>query len=96
MWVSWKIDERRTTSGVLNLSASGALSDSWEFVPVGTPLELVFATKEGEIKLQALAHNFQPGEGLGVEFVGMRAKELQLVLKVVPRLFALCASDVPK
>jgi PilZ domain len=96
MWVSWKIDERRITSRVLNLSASGALIDSQEFVPVGTQLELLFATKEGEIKLQAVTRNFQPSKGLGVEFVGMRARQLQLVLKLVKRLFTLRTSDAPK
>ena len=96
MWVSWKIEERRITSRVLNLSASGALIDSQQFVPVGTHLELLFATKEGQIKLQAVARNFQPGKGLGVEFVDMKARELQLVLKVVKRLFALSPSDVTK
>ena len=96
MWVSWKIEEHRITSRVLNLSASGALIDSQQFVPVGTRLELLFATKEGQIKLQAVARNFQPGKGLGVEFVDMKARELQLVLKVVKRLFALSLSDVTK
>ena len=96
MWVSWKIEERRITSRVLNLSASGALIDSQQFVPVGTHLELLFATKEGQIKLQAVARHFQPGKGLGVEFVDMKARELQLVLKVVKRLFALSPSDVTK
>ena len=89
MWVSWKIEKRRIISRVLNLSPHGALIDSQECVAVGTHLELLFATTEGEIKLKAVARNFQPGKGLGVEFVSMRARELQLVQKVVKRLFAL-------
>ena len=89
MWVSWKIEERRITSRDLNLSASGALIDSQEFVAAGTQLELLFVTKEGEIKLKAAVRNFQSGKGLGVEFVSVKARELRLVLKVVKRLFAM-------
>ena len=96
MWVSWKIDKRRITSRVLNLSASGALIDSQQSVAVGTPPEVLFATKEGEIKLKGVARNFQPGKSLGVEFVGIKARELQLVLKVVKRLFTLRTSDASK
>jgi hypothetical protein len=94
MWVSWKVEEHHMTSRVLNLSASGALIDSQQSVAVGTQLQLLFATKEGQLKLQAVARNFQPGTGLGVEFVSMRARELQLVLKVVKRLFAVGISKV--
>jgi hypothetical protein len=81
------------TSRVLNLSASGALIDSRQAVTVGTPLELLFATKEGQLKVQAVARSFRSGNGLGVEFVGMKTRELQLVLKVVRRLSGLRISD---
>ena len=93
MWVSWKIEKRRIVSRVLNLSPHGALIDSQECVAVGTHLELLFATTEGEIKLQAVTCSFQPGKGLGVQFVCMRARELDLVLRVVTRLLALRRSD---
>jgi hypothetical protein len=96
MWVSWKVEERSMTSRVLNLSASGALIDSPQPVAVGTPLELLFATKEGQLKVQAVARNFQSGKGLGVKFVGMQTRELQLVLKVVRRLSVLRTSDFSK
>jgi len=93
MWVSWKIEKRRIVSRVLNLSPHGALIDSQEWVAVGTHLELLFATTEGEIKLQSVTCSVQPGRGLGVQFVCMRARELDLVLKVVTRLLALRRSD---
>lgn len=84
------------TSRVLNLSTHGALIESQVSVAVGTPLELLFATPEGEIKLKAVSCNFQPGLGLGVEFVSMRAKEIELILKVVKRLLAPRRSDSTK
>jgi hypothetical protein len=96
MWVSWKIEKRRIISRVLNLSPHGALIDSQECVAVGTHLELLFATTEGEIKLKAVTCSFQPGRGLGVQFVCMRAREIDRVLKVVTRLLALGRSDCTK
>jgi hypothetical protein len=83
-------------SRVLNLSVSAALIDSPQPVAVRTSLELLFAPKDGQLKVQAVARNFRAGKGLGVEFVGIKTRELQLVLKVVRRLSALRTSDFSK
>ena len=49
---------------------------------VGTPLELLFATKEEKIKLRGGARNFQSGKGLRVALVCMRARDQRPVLQL--------------
>jgi hypothetical protein len=86
MWVSWKFEKQRHTSRVLDFSASGAFLVSNDIVAVGTPLKLIFAMVEGELKLDAVVRNSRAGKGMGVEFVSVGGKELALILKALKRL----------
>jgi PilZ domain len=86
MWVSWKFEKQRHTSRVLDFSASGAFIVSKEVVAVGTPLKLIFAMVEGELKLDAIVRNSTAGRGMGVEFISVGGKELALILKALKRL----------
>ena len=86
MWVSWKFEKQRHTSRVLDFSASGAFIVSDDIVAVGTPLKLMFAMVEGELKLEAVVRNSRAGKGMGVEFVSVGGKELALILKALKRL----------
>ena len=86
MWVSWKFEKQRHTSRVLDFSASGAFIVSDDIVDVGTPLKLMFAMVEGELKLEAVVRNSRVGKGMGVEFVSVGGKELALILKALKRL----------
>jgi hypothetical protein len=86
MWVSWKFEKQRHTSRVLDFSASGAFIVSDDIVAVGTPLKLMFAMVEGELKLEAVVRNARVGKGMGVEFVSVGGKELALILKALKRL----------
>jgi PilZ domain len=86
MWVSWKFEKQRHTSRVLDFSASGAFLVSDDIVAVGTPLKLIFAMVEGELKLDAVVRNSRAGQGMGVEFVSVGGKELVLILKALKRL----------
>lgn len=88
MWVTWKLGKQRSTSRVLNFSASGAYIESHETVAVGTGLKLFFAMAEGEIQLEAVVRSSQVGKGMGVEFVTMSTKQFEFVLKVAKRLLA--------
>jgi hypothetical protein len=86
MWVSWKFEKQRPTSRVLDFSASGAFIVTHEILAVGTPLKLIFAMIEGELKLEAVVRNSTAGRGMGVEFVSIGGKELALILKALKRL----------
>ncbi len=84
--MSWKFEKQRHTSRVLDFSASGAFIVSDDIVAVGTPLKLMFAMVEGELKLEAVVRNSRAGKGMGVEFVSVGGKELALILKALKRL----------
>jgi PilZ domain len=86
MWVSWKFEKQRHTSRVLDFSASGAFIVTNEVVAVGTPLKLIFAMLEGELKLEAMVRNSTAGRGMGVEFLSVGGKELAMILKALKRL----------
>ncbi|HEX3543524.1 MAG TPA: PilZ domain-containing protein [Candidatus Acidoferrum sp.] len=86
MWVSWKFEKQRHTSRVLDFSASGAFIVTNEVVAVGTPLKLIFAMVEGELKVEATVRNVTPGRGMGVQFLSVGGKELALILKALKRL----------
>jgi hypothetical protein len=88
MWVSWKFEKRRHTSRVLDFSASGAFIVTDEVVAVGSPLKLIFAMVEGELKLEAVVRNSMAGKGMGVEFVSIGGKQFALILKALKRLRA--------
>jgi hypothetical protein len=88
MWVSWKFEKRRHTSRVLDFSASGAFIVTDDVVAVGSPLKLIFAMVEGELKLEAVVRNSMAGKGMGVEFVSLGGKQFALILKALKRLRA--------
>jgi hypothetical protein len=70
----------------LDFSASGAFIVTNDVVAVGTPLKLIFAMVEGELKLDAIVRNSTAGRGMGVEFISVGGKELVLILKALKRL----------
>lgn len=84
--MSWKFEKQRHTSRVLDFSASGAFIVSNEVIAVDTPLKLIFAMVEGELKLDAIVRNSTAGRGMGVEFISVGGKELVLILKALKRL----------
>jgi len=86
MWVSWKFGQQGATSRVEDFSMSGAFIASQETVALGSRLELHFSLPEGQIQIQAIVRNVREGQGMGVEFMSMRGKDLDLILATVKRL----------
>jgi hypothetical protein len=86
MWVSWKFEKRRNTSRVLDFSVSGAFIESPLILEIGTPLKLIFAMPEGEIKVDAVVRSIKSHKGMGVEFVSVGGNEFKLILKAIKRL----------
>jgi hypothetical protein len=86
MWVSWRFEKQRHTSRVLDFSASGAFIVTREILGVGTPLKLIFAMVEGELKIEAVVRNSTATRGMGVEFVSVGGKEVEIILKALKRL----------
>jgi hypothetical protein len=66
-------------------AASGAFIVTREIVAVGTPLKLIFAMIEGELKIEAVVRNSTASRGTGVEFVSIGGEELAIILKALKR-----------
>ena len=66
-------------------AASGAFIVTREMLAVGTPLKLIFAMIEGELKIEAVVRNSTAGRGMGVEFVSIGGEELAIILKALKR-----------
>ncbi len=88
MWVSWKTGKHSATSRVEDFSLAGAFIASEKTVVIGSRLELHFSLPEGQLQVQAVVRNVRDGKGMGVEFVSMRGKDLDLILAAVKRLLA--------
>lgn len=86
LWVSWKVGQYNITSRVEDFSASGAFIASHETLALGSRLDLHFSLPEGQIQIKAIVRNVREGRGMGVEFVSMRGKDFDLILKVIKRL----------
>ncbi|HTZ33016.1 MAG TPA: PilZ domain-containing protein [Methylomirabilota bacterium] len=86
MWVSWKLGKLNETSRVEDFSMSGAFIAAANTVPVGSRLELHFSLPEGQLQVQAVVRNIREGRGMGVEFVSMAGKDLDLILAAVKRM----------
>lgn len=86
MWVSWKLGKHGVTSRVEDFSIGGAFIASHETMAVGSRLDLHFLLPEGQIRVQAIVRNVREGRGMGVEFVSMGGRELDLILKAIQRL----------
>jgi len=86
MWVSWKLGKQSATSRVEDFSLSGAFIASPVTVPVGSRLELHFSLPGGQVQIQGVVRNVRDGRGMGVEFVSMKGKDLDLLLTTMKRL----------
>ncbi len=73
-------------SRVRDFSALGVFILSETPAARGSRLKLLFSLPEGEIPVQGIVRNSLPGTGMGVEFVGMGGKELDVLLAVAKRL----------
>ena len=86
MWVSWKVGTHSETSRVEDFSMAGAFITTEAPAAVGARLELHFSLPEGQLQVQAVVRNVRAGRGMGVEFVSMKGKDLDLILAAVKRL----------
>jgi len=90
MWVSWKLvkEKEGATARVEDFSIGGAFIASEQTARVGSRLDLHFSLPEGQIQIQAVVRNVREGRGMGVEFVSMSGKDLDLILAAVRRMLA--------
>ena len=68
---AWQSASQRLVSRVEELGLGGLFIRTPEPPPLGTFLQLLLDTAEGEIRARAEVKSFRPKEGMGVKIVGM-------------------------
>ena len=86
VWVSWHTTGSRSVSRVRDLSVGGAFVASDAPPAIGTPINLLFALPEGEIRIKGLVRYRREKEGMGVEFTTMGSGARARLLEFLRRL----------
>jgi hypothetical protein len=73
--VAWKNGSQKTVSPVENLALGGLFLRTKNPAAIGTMLQLVFNTPQGEVRVRASVRNVQPGVGMGVAIVSMEQED---------------------
>jgi hypothetical protein len=69
--VGWRSGQLRGLSRAEIVALGGLFIRTSDPAPVGASVELAFNLPDGEVRARAIVRNSKPGEGMGVEFVGM-------------------------
>jgi hypothetical protein len=75
MFVAWYSVEDQQISRVQTLGLGGLFICVPSAPPVGTNLRLVFEIPGGSFQAEGIVRNVKPGEGMGVEFVKVNARD---------------------
>lgn len=86
IWVSWHTDGSRNVSRVRDLGAGGVFVCTTTSVAIGTPMQMLFALPEGELRLQGIVRHVVAGEGLGVEFARIAAADAERLQELLRRI----------
>jgi len=75
MVVGWQGGGKRDVSAADMFSMGGVFVAVAQPLPPGTGLELIFDVPSGEVRARAVVRHGRPGQGMGVQFVHMRADD---------------------
>jgi hypothetical protein len=73
--VAWKVGSQKTVSPVENLALGGLFIRTKNPPIIGTTLQLVFNTPQGEVRVRASVKLVKPEEGMGVAIVSMEQED---------------------
>jgi hypothetical protein len=73
--VAWKSGSQKTVSPVENLALGGLFIRTKTPASIGTTLQLVFNTPQGEVRVRAVVRVVRPAEGMGVGIVSMEQQD---------------------
>ena len=73
--VAWKVGTQKTVSPVENLALGGLFIRTTTPPSIGTTLQLVFNTPQGEVRVRAVVRVVRPAEGMGVAIVSMEQQD---------------------
>jgi hypothetical protein len=69
--VGWRSGKLQGLSRAEIVALGGLFIRTPDPAPVGASVQLAFNLPDGEVRARAVVRNSKPGEGMGVEFVGM-------------------------
>jgi hypothetical protein len=73
--VAWKNGCQKFVSPVENLALGGLFIRTKNPLHVGTMLQLMFNTPQGQVRVRAVVRNVKAGEGMGVAIVSMEQED---------------------
>lgn len=74
-FVAWKHGSHKCVSPVENLGLGGLFVRTKTPPPIGTTLQLVFNTPQGEVRVRAIVRLSRPDDGMGVAIVSMEQED---------------------
>jgi PilZ domain len=86
MWVAWYGGAEHQISRVGTLGMGGIFICVATPPPVGTNLKLAFEVPGGEVQAEGIVRNIVPGEGMGIKFTKLGAKDRLLLQRLLKRL----------
>ncbi len=86
--VAWQGGGRRGASHVRDLSLGGAYIWNPNPPDPGTPVQLLFDSPEGEMRISAQVRYVKPRIGMGIQFLGMDFPARRRLATMVHRLLA--------
>jgi len=69
--VGWRSGQLQGVNRAEIVALGGLFIRTPDPAPVGASVQLAFNLPDGEVRARAIVRNSKPGEGMGVEFVGM-------------------------
>jgi PilZ domain-containing protein len=86
--VAWKKGTEKHVSRVENLALGGLFVCTKDSPAVGTSLQLLFNTPEGEVRVRAIVRNLVSGRGMGLAIVSMEQEDRARLDRWLRRLAA--------
>ena len=84
--VAWRSGAHRELSRADNLALGGFFVRTANPPPVGASVQLAFKLPDGDVSARAIVRHSVPGQGMGIEFVGMTESSRGHLQATVKRL----------
>ena len=75
MWVGWKSAKQTCTSLAEVMGLGGLFLHTANPAASGSSIDLIFDLPNGQVRARAIVRSFQPGKGMGIQFVQMRPED---------------------
>jgi tetratricopeptide (TPR) repeat protein len=75
MWVGWKSAKQTCTSLAEVMGLGGLFLHTANPAAAGSSIDLIFDLPNGQVRARAIVRSFQPGKGMGIQFVQMRPED---------------------